>query len=113
MKSGILAGYSSTIGDPDSRKRYKQKLTLINNIDPYEIPVNDWLEENVAKAKQFFECAIMPELRAEGLVWLCETIPQPRINSPFLACSPIWRLWLLSTINNLPCKGLYRQGPGA
>ena len=35
--AGLLSGYSSTIADAASRKRYAEELELVGRIDPYEV----------------------------------------------------------------------------
>ena len=37
-KKGLLASYLKTIKCRASKVRYQQKLTYINNVDPYELP---------------------------------------------------------------------------
>jgi hypothetical protein len=44
-KKGFLPGYKESIEDTKARERYSQKLTYINNVDPYEIPKNQWLDD--------------------------------------------------------------------
>lgn len=46
MQSGLIPAYSATIADADSKKRYADKLDLVNGIDPYEIPRSEW-QDNV------------------------------------------------------------------
>ena len=41
-----IPAYCTTIADADSKKRYADKLELVNGIDPYEIPMNEW-QDNV------------------------------------------------------------------
>ena len=42
---GLLSGYSSTITDAASRKRYAEKLELVGGIDPYEVAKGDWQDD--------------------------------------------------------------------
>ena len=42
----LLGGYSGGIQDERSRERYKEKLKLIDDQDPYELPRNEW-KDNV------------------------------------------------------------------
>ena len=44
---GLLSGYSSTIVDAASRKRYaeSEKLELVDGIDPYEVAKGDWQDD--------------------------------------------------------------------
>ena len=44
---GLLSGYSSTIADAASRKRYaeSEKLELVDGIDPYEVAKGDWQDD--------------------------------------------------------------------
>ena len=44
--AGLLSGYSSTIADAASKKRYAEKLELVDGIDPYEVAKRDW-QDNV------------------------------------------------------------------
>jgi hypothetical protein len=44
-KKGFLPGYKESIEDTKARERYSQKLTYINNVDPYEIPKDQWLDD--------------------------------------------------------------------
>ena len=37
---GLISAYYTTIADVDSKKRYADKLDVVNGIDPYEIPRN-------------------------------------------------------------------------
>ena len=46
MQRGLIPAYYATITDADSKKRYADKLDLVNGIDPYEIPRNEW-QDNV------------------------------------------------------------------
>jgi len=46
MQRGFIPSYSTTIADADSKKRYADKLDLVNGIDPYEIPRNEW-QDNI------------------------------------------------------------------
>ena len=45
-QSGFLSGYYCTILDAESKKRYANKLELVNGIDPYEVKLPDW-EDNI------------------------------------------------------------------
>ena len=38
--AGLLSGYSSTIADAASKKRYAEKLELVDGIDPYDTGVS-------------------------------------------------------------------------
>ena len=42
MQRGLIPAYCTTIADADSRKRYADKLELVNGIDPYEIRRSEW-----------------------------------------------------------------------
>lgn len=42
---GFLPGYSRNILSPEGRERYFQKLKYINDVDPYEIPRNEWVDD--------------------------------------------------------------------
>ena len=44
--AGLLPGYSRTLVSDASRRRYKDKLELMDGIDPYEVSKNEW-EDNV------------------------------------------------------------------
>ena len=37
-QKGLLNGYSSTILEKEDKRRYKEKLSIISGLDPYEIP---------------------------------------------------------------------------
>ena len=39
---GFISGYWSTIADKESKRRYADKLRLVNGSDPYEVPKKDW-----------------------------------------------------------------------
>ena len=41
----ILPGYSSSLQDADSRKRYEDKLSIIGGVDPYETCRSEWLDD--------------------------------------------------------------------
>ena len=41
-ETGFLPGYCAAIKDPSSHKRYKEKLQIIDNIDPYELKMSEW-----------------------------------------------------------------------
>ena len=41
-ETGFLPGYCADIKDPSSQKRYKEKLQVIDNIDPYELKMSEW-----------------------------------------------------------------------
>lgn len=43
--AGLLPGYSSTIADAASKKRYAEKLELVDGIDPYEVAKGDWRDD--------------------------------------------------------------------
>ena len=36
--AAFLPGYAAEIGDEQSRTRYREKLSIIENIDPYDLP---------------------------------------------------------------------------
>ena len=42
---GLLPDYYSNLTCEDVKKRYREKLTLIKSLDPYEIPKNEWLDD--------------------------------------------------------------------
>ena len=42
----LLRGYFSSLRDEAARKRYYEKLKIIENLDPYETEKRDW-EDNV------------------------------------------------------------------
>ena len=42
---GLLPDYYSNLTCEDAKKRYREKLTLIKSLDPYEIPKNEWLDD--------------------------------------------------------------------
>lgn len=44
-RKGLLPGYYSNLKCEDAKKRYRDKLTLIKSLDPYEIPKNEWLDD--------------------------------------------------------------------
>ena len=39
---GFISGYWSTIADKESKRRYADKLRLVNGSDPYGVPKKDW-----------------------------------------------------------------------
>ena len=41
----LLPGYSSSLTNDESRKRYREKLDIINGMDPYEICRSDWMDD--------------------------------------------------------------------
>ena len=41
IQRGLIWSYYTTIAGVDSKKRYADKLDLVNGIDPYEIPRNE------------------------------------------------------------------------
>lgn len=45
MQRGILSGYLGTIADAESKRRYEDKLKLVNGVDPYEISRNEWQDD--------------------------------------------------------------------
>ena len=42
---GLIPGYSSTIADAASKKRYAEKLKLVGGIDPYKVAKGDWQDD--------------------------------------------------------------------
>ena len=44
-KGALLPGYKDTLCDPQSRKRYEDKLALLGGKDPYEIPSEAWKDD--------------------------------------------------------------------
>ena len=46
MQHGLIPAYYTTIADADSKKRYADKLELVNGIDPYGILRSEW-QDNV------------------------------------------------------------------
>ena len=38
IQRGLISAYYTTIADVDTKKRYADKLDLVNDIDSYEIP---------------------------------------------------------------------------
>ena len=53
MQRGIIP---ATIADVDSKKRYADKLELVNGIDPYEIPRSEWQENVVLLGTSMSAC---------------------------------------------------------
>ena len=53
MQHGIIP---ATIADVDSKKRYADKLELVNGIDPYEIPRSEWQENVVLLGTSMSAC---------------------------------------------------------
>ena len=44
--AGLLSGYSSTIADAASKKRYAEKLELVGGIDPcFRVAKGDWQDD--------------------------------------------------------------------
>ena len=46
-------GYSCTIVDAESRKRYADKVQVINGIDPYELERSEWQDDNQPSASNY------------------------------------------------------------
>ena len=46
LMAGLLPNYSRMLVSDASRRRYKDKLELIDGMDPYEVPKSDW-KDNV------------------------------------------------------------------
>lgn len=44
-KKGLLTGYMKTLKCNLSRERYMEKLSYVNNIDPYELPKDKWIDD--------------------------------------------------------------------
>ena len=42
MQRELILAYYTTIADADSKKRYVDKLDLVNGMDPNEIPRIEW-----------------------------------------------------------------------
>ena len=49
----LLLGYKATLFDPQSRKRYKEKLALFGGKDQYEIPPEEWKDDMVIHSFQY------------------------------------------------------------
>lgn len=45
-KTPFLPGYLSSLVNSDAKKRYQEKLSIINGLDPYETLKSDWLDDN-------------------------------------------------------------------
>ena len=43
-KKTMLGGYFLSLQDKDGRARYIEKLKAIGEVDPYEIPRQEWLD---------------------------------------------------------------------
>ena len=43
--SGLLPGYSKTLVSEDSKRRYREKLKIINEINPYELSKKEWQDD--------------------------------------------------------------------
>ena len=43
--SRLFPNYQNTLTDSSSKKRYQEKLKLINNVDPYETLREDWTDD--------------------------------------------------------------------
>ena len=43
--STLLSGYKSSLASKESRCRYEEKIRLAGGLDPYEIPVNAWVDD--------------------------------------------------------------------
>ena len=43
--AGLVPGYSSTIADAVSKRRYTEKLKLVGGIDPYEVAKGNWHDD--------------------------------------------------------------------
>ena len=44
-KTPLLPGYSTSIVDITGKKRYQDKIEFIGGTDPYEIPLDEWLDD--------------------------------------------------------------------
>ena len=42
---GLLPDFYSNLTSKDPKIRYREKLTLIKSLHPYEIPKNEWLDD--------------------------------------------------------------------
>ena len=45
IMAGFLPGYCDTLSSDASKRRYSDKLKLVNGIDPYEIKKNVWQDD--------------------------------------------------------------------
>ena len=45
VQGALLPGYKLTIRDPKARRRYEEKLLLLDGNDPYEIPGSSWKDD--------------------------------------------------------------------
>ena len=43
--AGLVPGYSSTIADMASKKRYAEKLEVVGGIDLYDLAKGDWQDD--------------------------------------------------------------------
>ena len=43
--AGLVPGYSSTIADAVSKRRYTEKLKFVGGIDPYEVAKGNWQDD--------------------------------------------------------------------
>ena len=44
-QKGFLPGYLSTVQCREARNRYSEKITIIDNCNPYEIVKNEWCDD--------------------------------------------------------------------
>ena len=44
-QKGFLPGYWSTVQCREARNRYSEKITIIDNCDPYKIVKNEWCDD--------------------------------------------------------------------
>ena len=42
---GLLPGYLATLCSEASNERYREKLKLVNGMDPYEVEKRDWTDD--------------------------------------------------------------------
>ena len=45
VRAGFLPGYYGTLLSDASKKRYSDKLKLMDGIDPYEVAKNEWKDD--------------------------------------------------------------------
>ena len=43
--TAFLQGYHESLSSADSKKRYSDKLKLVDGIDPYEVKKNEWQDD--------------------------------------------------------------------
>ena len=68
-KKALLPGYKATLCDPQSKKRYEEKLVLLGGKDPYEIPAEAWKDDVVLWPPTTYIHVNVSSFFSESLHW--------------------------------------------